>query len=130
MIYVPENIESLPIKLQHSSKSKPLLLEIDNESWEAFCHGVPVLRHSAPCSGWSLGFSSGQRERFKIRNGDGNVSRKDFLEDVNLIIPLSLQMPISRAAVMTSPTRERKPAGPGALRLAAGGTMQATGAIG
>jgi hypothetical protein len=74
LIYVTENIESFPIKLQHSSKSKPLLLETDNESWEAICHGVPVPRHSPPCSGWGLGFSPGQCQRFEIRNGDGNLS--------------------------------------------------------
>jgi len=68
-----ENIESLPIKLQHSS-NQSTSLEIRNESWEAICHGVVVLCHSPPCDGWGLGFSSGQGQRFKIRNGDGNVS--------------------------------------------------------
>jgi hypothetical protein len=74
LIYVAENIESFSIKLQHSSKSKPLLLETGNESWEAICHGVPVPRHSATCNGWGLGFGSGQCQRFKIRNCDGNVA--------------------------------------------------------
>jgi hypothetical protein len=64
LIYVAENIESLPIKLQHSSKSKPFLLEIGNESWEALCHGVPVRRDGTPCNGWGLGFGSRQRQRF------------------------------------------------------------------
>jgi hypothetical protein len=74
LIYLAENIESCPIKLQHSSQSNHLLLEIVNESWEAICHGVPVRRHSTSCNGWGLGFGSGQCQRFKISNCDGNVT--------------------------------------------------------
>jgi len=71
---VAENIESFPIKLHHSGESEPPFAGDRNEIWEAIRHGVSVLRHSTSCNGWGLGFGSGQCQRFKIRNGDGNVS--------------------------------------------------------
>jgi hypothetical protein len=74
LIYVAENIESFAIKLQHSSQSKPPLLETGNESLEAICHGVPVLHRCTSGDSRNLGFSSRQRQRFKIGNCDSNIS--------------------------------------------------------
>jgi len=75
LIYVPENIESFPIKLQHSSEPKTTFFAGDrNEIWEVLCHGVRVLSHCTPGNGRYLGFGSGQCQRFKIRNCDGDVS--------------------------------------------------------
>lgn len=64
----------MPIKLQHSSALKKILLEMCHERWEVFRNRVLVHCYRGPGNGRDLGLGPGQRQRFNFGERYGHFA--------------------------------------------------------